>query len=49
MAEGVGQGFFDGVEGQFPDFLARCVGSDAGLEFEVADGFFGYVFSVLLF
>ena len=23
MAEGVGQGFFDGVEGQFPDFLAR--------------------------
>ncbi len=26
------------------EFLARCVGSDAGLEFEVADGFFGYVF-----
>ena len=23
MAEGVGQGFFDGVEGQLPDFLAR--------------------------
>ena len=23
MAEGVGQGFFDGVKGQFPDFLAR--------------------------
>ena len=23
MAEGVGQGFFDGIKGQFPDFLAR--------------------------
>ena len=53
LAAGVGKEHWNGV-GYFTfvreeaevgnEFLARCVGSDAGLEFEVADGFFGYVF-----
>ena len=53
LAAGVGKEHWNGV-GYFTfvreeaevgnEFLARCVGSDAGLEFEVADGFFGHIF-----